>query len=161
MFSFLCVLRFIVPYGTHKTISSLLSIYSFPNPFSMSGATGGYAVRPTFGIRLHRRSTGASFSNPCCGLEIQPIRETNLGCGMKRSSTGECFPSIYPSIYIYLSLSLLSIRYGGMSCRLLCPMYAYMRRLDENREIIAEIQHVRCKCSLYDPVVQIARQSAI
>jgi len=116
----------------------------------MNGAMGGYAVRPTFGIRLHRRSTGragASFSNPCCGLEIQPIRETNLGCGMKRSST--CFPSIYLSIYLHLSLP--STRCGGMSRRLLCSIYVCLHeRPDENREIIAEVQHVRCKCSLYD-----------
>lgn len=95
--------------------------------------------------------TGASFSNPCCGLEIHPIRETNLGCGMKQSSTGECSPSF--SLPFSFSLFPLSTRSNAMHLVTYFCMYVLLhiheKTWRESRNY-AEIQHVRCKCNFYD-----------
>lgn len=92
--------------------------------------------------------TGASFSNPCCGLEIHPTRETNLGCGMKQSSTGKCSPSFsLPSPFP------LSTRSNAMHLVTYFCMYALLhineKTWRESRNY-AEIQHVRCRCNFYD-----------
>lgn len=134
--------HFIAKHKWNNAFPFLPSIYlSIPllSPLSMSGTMEDMRRNQLSELGCIVEATGrtgASFSNPCCGLEIHPIRETNLGCGMKQSSTSECFPS-FPlfclCLSFFLSLSCIYSRQCHASCHLLlcvCVcMYTYMRSL--------------------------------
>jgi len=118
----------------------------------------GYMVRPTFGCKLDciieaRAAPARRFvfeSLLWLRNLAHPWNEFRL---RNEAKLHKQVLSLYLSIYLSIALSFIyPLRQHVIYSVASIHVYAYISKLDENREITAEIQHVRYKCSLYDMI---------